>query len=146
MPRKKKADIEAENTAKQILEEDDFKELSVRQTQYIAAHIACNGVKAKAARKSGINIGTVEYWFRENESFARSVKLAEQEICADLIGVGIKRAKERSDVLLMFFCKAFMPEMFDDNVRRKQFIEEIVDEVAKKLPEIKAKVLPKAGD
>lgn len=107
----------------------------LRQEAYIAAYIDCKGVKSQAAKKSGVPRDTAGYWF-ENEDFRRRIKEAEEVWYDELKASLLKRATDKSDTLGIFFLKAHDPETYDDNIRAKRFLEEIIGKIKESLPVI----------
>lgn len=99
---------------------------------------------AKACRDLKMARSTVHRWMKVDPDFAREMEEIEHEVHEELRQAMIQRAIEKSDVLAIFFMKAYAPEKYDDNIRKKQFLSEIVDEVTKQIPRATAEVIPKS--
>lgn len=106
------------------------------QDRYIEHHVACGGQKTAAAKKAGLEIRNVFRWFQKDEEFRARVKEAEDQLYEKLVAAGLKRAMEKSDTLTIFFLKARYPDIYDDNIRQKRFLDEIVSKVKDSLPVI----------
>lgn len=92
-----------------------------RQSKYIAAHVACGGVKLKACEQAGIDRSTLYKWLDQDKIFQKNLKNAEDRLYESLVAAGLQRAGLKSDILLMFFLKARFPEIYDDNYRKVQW-------------------------
>ncbi len=115
------------------------------RARYIQAYFDCDGVMRRAAKKAKIGYDTARR-LHADPSFQEQIDELERIRIEDLEEIGILRARAKSDVLLIFFLKAFNPEKYDDNIRKKRFMDEILDEVRAQLPRIQAQVMPKMED
>ena len=113
---------------------DEYQANKTRQARYIQSHLACYGVKREASRKSGIPLSTIMSWFANDDAFCAEVKEAEDQLYEELFASGIKRAKEKSDTLAIFFLKARYPELYDDNYRKIQWEKNAEAELREKHP------------
>ena len=96
----------------------------LKQEQYIAAYIACGGVKLRAAKKVGAAYSNVKLWFEQDEWFKQRIEEAESEWLDGIRAALMKRAIEKSDTAAFFFLKAKYPEIYDDDVRKAKWLAE----------------------
>lgn len=114
----------------------------IKQTEWIQEYVTNGGYKRRAAEKVKVSYSTVKLWL-QNAEFKEQVEEAEECWFEELRSAMMARAIEKSDNLAMFFMKARDPERYDDNVRKRRFLDEIVDEISR-LPRIQAKVIERS--
>lgn len=100
----------------------------VRQLRALDAFLRTGSV-AKACAAAGVTYGTWYRWKKEDREFRRTYDRCLEEIAGDLEVVGLERARDSSDPLLMFFLKAAKPEKYRD----RQIIEVVSPAVTTRL-------------
>lgn len=89
--------------------------LTDEQVNVLANFITTDNL-AKAASMSGLSKGLPYRWMRENPEFAEAYYDADQIIADELEQVGYERAKEKSDLLLIFKLKGKRPGKYNDKL------------------------------
>lgn len=80
---------------------------------------AASGSVTLAAKAAGIDRNTVYHWKRDYPEFAARFELAKEEAIGILEGTMMQRAREKSDVLLIFALKSLKPEVYGDRVKQE---------------------------
>lgn len=81
--------------------------------KFLAMYRRCGIVKAACAA-AGISRETYRQWRAHDPAFAAAVADAAEDATEELEEIGRQRARESSDVLLIFFLKALRPERYRD--------------------------------
>lgn len=84
---------------------------------FVEEYVKNYGHRRKAAEAAGINYDDMAPFFKD-ESFLAVLKEAQERWHEELRNVAIERAKQKSDILLIFMLKALKPELYDDDVRK----------------------------
>lgn len=119
----------------------------IAQARWIAEYLANGGNKSRAAKTIGINKDTVTDWYKD-PIFVQQVADAEEELYDGLKNALLERAKEKSDMLGIFFLKAKYPHIYDDNYRKIKWEQQKEDELRAKypLPQIQIIAEPKLDE
>ena len=89
--------------------------LADRKKAALAAYVE-TGIVASACRAVGIGRTTWYRWIREDKDFAAVVENAREMVADDLESEAVRRAKNGSDVLLIFLLKGLKPEKYGNRV------------------------------
>ncbi|HEX4354542.1 MAG TPA: hypothetical protein VHZ95_16550 [Polyangiales bacterium] len=98
-----------------------------RQLRALRAFVRLGKV-GEACKAAGVTYGTWYRWRNEDPEFERASEYAKEILANELEEVGMQRAKEGSDSLLMFFLRALRPKYRD-----KQTIEVVSPDVQSRL-------------
>lgn len=107
-----------------------------RKADFLKA-FADTSMVTEAAKQVGVGRATVYRWRNEDPEFAEAWGEVEEAVTEDLETTAIRRAKEGSDVLLIFLLKAHRPDKYrerlsiDDDreeARRRKQLERASDE------------------
>lgn len=94
----------------------------IAQDLFIAEYFANGGRKKAAAEKCDIGWTTIKRWFAEDPEFVERVNEFHDTWKENLRAVALRRASEKSDVLLIFMLKSIDPATYDDNLRKAIFL------------------------
>lgn len=101
------------------------KSTEIAQDLFITEYFANGGRKKAAAEKCEIGWTTVKEWFQRDKAFVERVDEFHDTWKDNLRAVALKRASERSDVLLMFMLKSIDPSTYDDNLRKAIYLSKL---------------------
>lgn len=96
----------------------------LRQEEFINEYLSNGGYKSTAAKAIGVHYDTIKSWFREDKQFKERLSEAEETFYEDLKRIAVSRAKEKSDTLMIFLLKALRPEVYDDNIRKLNYMKD----------------------
>lgn len=113
--------VTGQEPAFQPMEADPSLRLSEKQRAFIRAYGSSGGITKVALKESGVSRSELEQWKTETP-FQRAYKEAQEDWVEELRKAAMLRATSKSDVLLMFLLKAMKPEMFDEDVRKQQYV------------------------
>lgn len=112
-----------------------------RQSNYLRALVDESGNKAAAGRLTEVPKATYSRWFASDQDF----KLRSEEILPKvehaLLEECIRRALDKSDVLMMFLLKSLRPSRYDDNFRRAIAEKQHNDSISIDMPTQQSKSL-----
>lgn len=95
--------------------------LSNKQKQFIRQYISSGGITKIALKESAATREELEQW-RTDQAFQKAYKEAQEDWVEELRKAAMLRATSKSDVLLIFLLKAMRPDVFDEDVRKQQYI------------------------
>lgn len=95
--------------------------LSEKQRQFIRAYGSSGGITKTALREASASREELEQWKTE-DGFKKAYQEAQDDWVEELRKAAMLRATSKSDVLLMFLLKALRPDVFDEDVRKQQFV------------------------
>lgn len=99
----------------------DNPEITEKQSQFIRHYSASGGITKTALRQSNSTRKELAEWMTE-EPFKAAFKTAQDDWVEELRKAAMLRATAKSDVLLIFLLKALKPDVFDEDVRKQQFV------------------------
>lgn len=103
--------------------EEIDKPLTVKQDLYLNALLLNSGNKTSAALAAGVSYRQAFRW-HNLPHFKAHYEMRKHFWISELEAHGLKRAKDKSDLLLMFFLKAMDRERYDDNIARIKYLTE----------------------
>lgn len=95
--------------------------LSEKQRLFIRAYGSSGGITKTALRESSSSRDELAEWMTQ-PPFKAAYKEAQDDWVEELRKAAMLRATSKSDVLLMFLLKALRPDVFDEDVRKQQFV------------------------
>lgn len=98
-----------------------YPHLSEKQNSFLKHYISSGGITKEALKSSGANREELDQWMAD-EKFRKAHKEAQSDWVEELRKAAMLRATAKSDVLLMFLLKSLQPDVFDDDVRKQQFV------------------------
>lgn len=101
------------------------KSTEIAQDRFIAEYFTNGGRKKAAAEKCEIGWTTVKEWFAKDAAFKSRVDEFHDTWKDNLRAVALRRASEKSDVLLMFMLKSIDPATYDDNLRKAIYLNSL---------------------
>lgn len=104
------------NSPRQIAEDQ-----SARKALFIQEYISSGGMTQTAISKSGITRAILKEW-KQDPSFQADLQEAEELWFEELRKAAFIRAQQKSDVLLIFLLKAMKPQVYDDDLRKAQWM------------------------
>jgi hypothetical protein len=113
--------VTGQEPAFQPMEADPSLRLSEKQRAFIRAYGSSGGITKVALKESGVSRSELETWKTETP-FQKAYKEAQEDWVEELRKAAMLRATSKSDVLLMFLLKAMKPEVFDEDVRKQQYV------------------------
>jgi hypothetical protein len=113
--------VTGQEPAFQPMETDPSLRLSEKQRAFIRSYGSSGGITKVALKESGVSRSELEAWKTETP-FQRAYKEAHEDWVEELRKAAMLRATSKSDVLLMFLLKAMKPEVFDEDVRKQQYV------------------------
>lgn len=84
-----------------------------RQKKFLKGLAEFGTIRA-GCREADVDRRTYYNWIESHAEFKEAVEHALEEAVDDLEEVGLKRAKDKSDLLIMFFLKRFRPQYRDN--------------------------------
>lgn len=100
-----------------------------RKARFLAAFRE-DGTVTHAAKIAAIDRATVYRWLEDDDAFAKDYADAKEEGIESLERVARERAKNKSDVLLIFLLKAARPDIYADRVKTETTnVVRIVDDL-----------------
>jgi hypothetical protein len=96
--------------------------LSAKQQQFLDAYNASGGLTKVALSESGTTRSELADWKSSDDEFKAALKIVEDDWIEELRKMAIVRASAKSDLLLMFLLKSLRPDVFDEDVRKQQFV------------------------
>jgi hypothetical protein len=103
------------------LQPSDSLNLTEKQRVFIRHYTSSGGITKVALKESGANRDELEEW-KTQASFQKAYKEAQEDWVEELRKAAMLRATSKSDVLLMFLLKAMRPDVFDEDVRKQQYV------------------------
>jgi len=113
--------VPGQEPAFQPMETDPSLRLSDKQRAFIRSYGSSGGITKVALKESGVSRSELEQWKTELP-FQKAYKEAQEDWVEELRKAAMLRATSKSDVLLMFLLKAMKPEVFDEDVRKQQYV------------------------
>jgi hypothetical protein len=102
--------------------DEPMPELTSAQKQFLSTYASNGGITKAALKAAGVSREELAEWKADNPKFKNAIKDVEQHWIEELRKMAFMRAQTKSDVLLMFLLKALQPEVYDDDVRKQQFV------------------------
>lgn len=105
-------------------EEFDSKKSKLKESQvrYLQAYMSSGGITKTALRLSMVDRETLDRWKADDPVFQKALRAAELHWVEELRRTAFIRAQAKSDVLLMFLLKSLQPEVFDEDIRKQQYV------------------------
>lgn len=100
---------------------DPINTLSEKQRIFLRAYGNSSGITKTGLRESGATRQELQEWLTD-DNFKKAYKEAQDDWVEELRKAAMLRATTKSDVLLMFLLKAMKPDVFDDDVRKSQYV------------------------
>jgi hypothetical protein len=113
--------VTGQEPAFQPMESDPSLRLSDKQRAFIRAYGSSGGITKVALKESNTSRSELEAWKTEIP-FQKAYKEAHEDWVEELRKAAMLRATSKSDVLLMFLLKALKPDVFDEDVRKQQYV------------------------
>lgn len=96
--------------------------LSRKQQMFLDSYSSSGGITKIALSESGVTRDELTDWKATDEEFKKAIKIVEDDWVEELRKMAFVRASAKSDILLMFLLKSLKPDMFDEDVRKQQFV------------------------
>jgi hypothetical protein len=93
------------------------------QERFAEAYIEAQGIVKSAAKKAGVPYSTARLWLK-TKPFQQYLDKLKQDRLEALEAVAVKRAIDKSDMLLIFMLKSLAPEKYDDAIRQRKYAEQ----------------------
>lgn len=93
----------------------------VQQDRYIEAYVSSGGMTKTALRKAGATYDQLKQW-RQDSEFVERFNEAMEHWHEELRKAAFIRAQQKSDVLLIFMLKALKPDVYDDDIRKANWM------------------------
>lgn len=101
---------------------DDMEaEVLKKQNEFIRSYVTSGGLTQTALRKANITLDTLKQWRMDSE-FVERYNDAMEQWHEDLRKAAFIRAQQKSDVLLIFMLKALKPDLYDDDIRKANWM------------------------
>jgi len=94
---------------------------TVQQDRYIEAYVSSGGMTKTALRKAGATHEQLKQW-RQDPEFVERFNEAMEHWHEELRKAAFIRAQQKSDVLLIFMLKALKPDVYDDDIRKANWM------------------------
>lgn len=108
--------------------------LTQKQKKFLEYYLE-SGEKKSSGIRAGVTPPTVHNWFKK-QYFLDALEEAQTDYLLDLRAAAMKRAREKSDTLAIFFLKAARPELYDDAIRKMLLERELGAGEAERKPEV----------
>jgi hypothetical protein len=95
----------------------------VKQEKFAEAYIEAQGIVKQAAKKADVPYSTARLWLK-TKPFQQYLEKLRTDRLEALEAVAVKRAIEKSDMLLIFMLKSLAPEKYDDAIRQRRYVDE----------------------
>lgn len=95
---------------------------SSQKERFLKAYTSNGGMTRNALKTAGISRDTLLQWQTNDPEFKKDFDEIQNHWVEDLRRTAFLRAQAKSDVLLMFLLKALQPQVFDDDVRKQQYV------------------------
>ena len=92
-----------------------------RQDDYIHEYVTNGGITSAALRTLGIKMSELKKW-QQDQQFTERLSEATERWHEDLRKAAFIRAQQKSDVLLIFMLKSLKPDIYDDDVRKANWM------------------------
>ena len=89
---------------------------------FLKAYTTNGGITRGALKTAGVSRDTLLRWQTDDPDFKKDFEEIQNHWVEDLRRTAFLRAQAKSDVLLMFLLKALQPQVFDDDVRKQQYV------------------------
>lgn len=90
--------------------------------KFLKAYTQNGGITRQALKTAGVTRDTLLDWQVNDPEFKKDFEEVQQHWVEELRKTAFLRAQAKSDVLLMFLLKSLQPEVFDDDVRKQQYV------------------------
>lgn len=94
---------------------------TAQQDRYIDAYVSSGGMTKTALRKAGATHEQLKQW-RQDSEFVERFNEAMEHWHEELRKAAFIRAQQKSDVLLIFMLKALKPDVYDDDIRKANWM------------------------
>lgn len=101
--------------------EPDSADITEKQALFIRHYTSSGGITKTALRQSNSTRKELAEWMTQ-EPFKAAFKIAQDDWVEELRKAAMLRATAKSDVLLIFLLKALKPDVFDEDVRKQQYV------------------------
>lgn len=92
-----------------------------RQDDYIHEYVTSGGITQVALRNVGVKMSELKKW-QQDPQFTERLAEATERWHEDLRKAAFIRAQSKSDVLLIFMLKSLKPDIYDDDVRKANWM------------------------
>lgn len=99
----------------------DANGITEKQRVFLRAYGSSGGITKTALKESNSTRADLAEWLTQ-EPFKKAYKETQDDWVEELRKAAMLRATSKSDVLLMFLLKALRPDVFDEDVRKQQFV------------------------
>jgi hypothetical protein len=101
--------------------DEQLSNISEKQKNFIRYYISSGGITKVALKQANVTRDELNEW-KTQDSFQKAYKEAQEDWVEELRKAAMLRATSKSDVLLMFLLKAMRPDVFDEDVRKQQYV------------------------
>jgi hypothetical protein len=101
--------------------DEQLSNISEKQKNFIRYYISSGGITKVALKQANATRDELNEW-KTQDSFQKAYKEAQEDWVEELRKAAMLRATSKSDVLLMFLLKAMRPDVFDEDVRKQQYV------------------------
>lgn len=92
------------------------------QQKFLDAYVSNGGITKSALKAAGVSRDTFIEWKTNDPEFKKGFEEVQTHWVEELRKTAFLRAQAKSDVLLMFLLKALQPDVFDEDVRKQQYV------------------------